>query len=114
MDYCRFCNLNEDPIATAKKQTVEDGDHICRRHLGQLNRAWKRGELDREKSGSMPRLRFVWAWKGFDFKMHRRLVLASFGVLEDSLTEEEQELWIDWVERRESCFDIYKPKPKED
>lgn len=110
-DYCVYCKQNKDPVAAAKKYSVEDGIHICKRHRNQLNRAWKRGEIDRGKGGGMPRLFFVWAWKGFDFKMYRRLALASLGLLKGRLTDEEQELWNDWIERRESCWDIYRPKP---
>jgi len=116
MDYCRYCANNEDPVETAKQLTVEDGAYICKKHRGQLNRAWKRGEIDRGRGGSVPRLRFVWAWNGFNFAQARKLVLASYGVL--SITEikkfsyEDIALFMDWCEnRRRSMFDAYKPKP---
>lgn len=115
MTWCVYCNNGSSPVEHAKREPVCNTGQMCKRHQDQLNKAWKRGELSRGKGGWTPNLRLVWARLGFKYETHRRLILASYGVLDivkHPLTQEECLLWMDWTEnRRVSMFSTYEPAP---
>ncbi len=111
MTYCLFCNTGADPVKAARRLPLSDVGQICKLHRGRLDRAVKRGELDKAIAGSCPRAKMTFARPGFKFESHRRLCAVTFG-FGIELTSEEWAYLVDWQQtRKRSLFDCYAPKP---